>query len=143
MRKLLIAATALGLGVGTVLGIPAAHAETLPASCIADGHVLNGTADYVPQGLAHRWTTATYWISGSGTGGESNVNLSIRERDASGNDTFVFRDFSEDNIKQNRHYTVSLNNTLTRSYLREFVTFRGIFDTSGYDERCNAYTARI
>jgi hypothetical protein len=143
MRKLLTASAALGFGLGSLAAAPAASAETLPASCTVDGHVLNASADYVPQGADHRWTTATYAISGTGTGGKSNVNTFIRERDAAGTDREVYRDNSPDSIVQHKVYLISLNNTVTRGSTREWVTFRGIFDTSFDDEKCNAYTVKI
>jgi hypothetical protein len=143
MRKQLMITAALGLGLGTVLAAPAATADTLPAFCTVDGHILNAQAEYVTQGSVHRWIYASYEISGTGTGGKSNVNITIRERDPAGNDTFVFRRDSPDNIVQNVDYLVPLDNTPTRASMREFVTFRGIFDTAFTDEKCNAYTAKI
>jgi hypothetical protein len=141
MRKLLMGATALGFGLGSLVAAPAASAETLPAYCSVDGHFLNAQADYYTSGSFHVWTEARYYIGGSGTGGESNVNIRILAGPTG--DDVVWANDSPDSIRQYDRYTVDLEDTPTRTSDRERVRFRGIFDTSWSDEACTASTVRI
>jgi hypothetical protein len=132
---------------------PAAPAQAQQC-CIGDGqgvqhglcftsgfsgtHYLETWAHYENYGPnMHLWTTYEYRIYGSGTGGESNVNIFWQE-DGQTNELW----YSPDDRQQNVTYSLTLN-VVTDAVTEEQVRFQGIFDVFGSDPQCWAYGVAI
>lgn len=112
-----------------------AEASTTTASCSASGHNNNASATFSTVGAYHKWGTASYKLSGAGTGGKSNENIRLR---ANGADKWAWD--SPDNLANNVQYSQSMGGVQTLASQSEYVLFRAIFDVAGNDPSCNAYT---
>lgn len=138
MKSLRISAALGVVGVFALAPAPAG-AITADAFCSQDSHDLSATQNFSsPDGLYHRWYKYDFVISGSGTGGESNVIIRLR---ADGVDKWG-TDYTS--VNQGQHYDQDgMGGTPTLKMEDEYVLFRGIFDVFGPDPSCNGYTRHI
>lgn len=129
-----LAASLLVLATGPAPAI----AATATASCSSDGHNNNASATYSTSGSYHVWGNAYYKLTGGGTGGKSNEIIRLR---ANGVDKWAYD--SPDDLDNDVQYSTKMNSTKTLASATEYVLFRAIFDTTGSDPSCNAYTDNV
>lgn len=132
MRRTIAAlATAAAIGTASLATVAPANAWTVPANCEENGHRLTATFHVTQDATYHYWEKADYKLSGSGTGGESNVRLWLK---VSG--TTVLYDWkSPDNRVNGTQYSKAINVRSARAVDEKFRA-RAIFDTAGTDNRC-------
>lgn len=148
MRKSgIVTALLAAAGVVAMATTPAGASTPLTASCDTSNgaHGVRATTYYsTPSSTHHFWSGTVFRLVGSGgTGGQSNMNIYLYA-----GSTLIASRASLDNVAKHYTYTSTAH---PRFYLGEYtnrasaehVSFKGTFDTAGFDPSCVAVTANI
>lgn len=129
-----------------------ARADEVATGCPDDegrGHNLSAWAYYTTDGQYHQWYQFRYLLWGTSTGGESNVNIWVRESfDDPPNGWFtrtLWQYYSPDTLDNGVLYTTTPSAPVsTFAVNSEQVDFQAIFDRAIWrDPRCTTSTPAI
>jgi hypothetical protein len=146
LGKTLAAAAVVGLSL--LVAAPAQAAE-VTTSCPAGVSEfkpwhLTASGTYTVSGANDTWTKAEYMLSGPFLGSKNNVNIRLRHAEngeISQNHTRWSYN-SPDDRDADTPYVVAINKTVPASE-NEYLKFHGIFDITGPDPSCVAYTEQV
>lgn len=139
-KAFIAAGTTLLFLAGPVVSANAANVA--PASCktkTTGGHTGIGNTYWARSGSVNKVSKFTYQITGAGTGGKSNVQIDHYENRTGASDRLVYNSPSQDNIKQDKVYTLNMSpNIQLPATKTQHTDFHFTFDTFGRDEKCKA-----
>lgn len=118
-----------------IVAVPVAPASANQAKekCSQDGHNLTVRFFYGQTKKTHNWRKARFKLSGSGTGGKSNVYFHLTVNDET---RLKFEANPEDDLDDGRWYTANWNNFRTKRVKDEDFYVEAVFDEAGPDDKC-------